>query len=115
MVFVAPEKLGWEPMLSKWVSQLPQGMKQDGMEAIYSDLIMSFVPEVMNFLFGREQSQEEDTRLEGLKPVINVSKNWVFRSFLNLFESLLLDHDTMESYLEKQKEADEKEEMKKKK
>ena len=40
-------------------------------------------------------------RLEGLKPALTVTKNWLFRSFLNLFESLLLDEDTMESYLAK--------------
>lgn len=66
-------------------------MKQNGMSQLYKELIFSFVPGIMDFLFGKEQSQEEDLRLEGLRPVINVSKNWLFRSFLNLFESLLLD------------------------
>ena len=69
----------------------------------------------MQFLFGKEQSQEEDLRLESLKPVLSVSKNWLFRSFLNLFESLLLDTETKESYLEKENEAREKEEINKKK
>jgi len=31
-------------------------MKENGMNTIYSDLIMAFVPEIMNFLFGKEQS-----------------------------------------------------------
>ena len=31
MVYVTPEKLGWEPLLSKWVSLLPEGMKENGM------------------------------------------------------------------------------------
>ena len=53
--------------------------------------------------------------MEGLKPALTVSKNWLFRSFLNLFESLLLDEDTMESYLAKQYEAKEKKEIAKKK
>lgn len=87
--------------MHNWIALLPAGMKIDGMEAIYSDLIMAFVPEVMAFLFGKEQSQEEDMRLESLKPVITVSKNWLFRSFLNLFEALLLDTETKESYIEK--------------
>ena len=46
---------------------------------------------------------------------MNVSKNWLFQSFLNLFESLLLDEDTLESYNEKQTEANEKREINKKK
>jgi len=44
MVYVTPDKLGWEPLLSQWVSLLPDGMKENGMETIYSDLIMAFVP-----------------------------------------------------------------------
>ena len=86
-------------------------MKEDGSEALYTELIMAFVPGIMQFLFGKEQSQEEDLRLEGLKPVLSVSKNWLFRSFLNLFESLLLGDDTRESYIEKQNEAKEKQEI----
>ena len=96
MVYVTPEKLGWEPLLTKWVSELPESMKENGMESIYSELVMAFVPEIMLFLFGREQSTEEDLRLEGLKPVLQTSKNWLFRNFLNLFESLLFDEDTRE-------------------
>ena len=115
MVYVTPEKLGWEPLLYKWVAQLPDGMKEHGSHTIYRDLVMSFVPAIMQFLFGKEQSLEEDQRLEGLKPVLGVSKNWLFRSFLNLFESLLLDDDTLESYNEKQNEANEKREINQKK
>jgi len=70
MVYVAPEKLGWEPMMHQWIAKLPSGMKEDGMECIYSDLIIGFVPAIMQFLFGKEQSQEEDLRLESLKPVL---------------------------------------------
>jgi len=54
-------------------------------------------------------------RLEGLKSVLNVSKNWLFRSFLNLFEALLLDNETKESYIDKNNEANEKKEINKKK
>ena len=115
MVYVTPEKLGWEPLLHNWVTKLPYGMKEYGMEKIYTDLVMAFVPDIMSFLFGKEQSQEEDLRLEGLKPVLQVSKNWVFRSFLNLFESLLLDNETLESYIEKQDEAQAKKEINQKK
>ena len=115
MVYVTPEKLGWQPLLYTWIQKLPYGMKENGMNTIYSDLIMAFVPEIMNFLFGKEQSQEEDMRLESLKPVLAVSKNWLFRSFLNLYESLLYGKDSKEAYLEKQNEANEKMEINKKK
>ena len=115
MVYVTPEKLGWEPLLHNWVAKLPAGMKEHGMEKIYSDLVMAFVPDIMSFLFGKEQSQEEDLRLESLKPVLQVSKNWLFRSFLNLFASMLLDQETRESYIEKQDEAQAKKEINQKK
>ena len=31
MVYVTPEKLGWQPLLSAWVASLPDGMKEGGM------------------------------------------------------------------------------------
>jgi len=115
MVYVTPEKLGWEPLLHNWVARLPAGMKEDGMQQMYFDLVLAFVPEIMSFLFGREQSQEEDSRLEGLKPVLAVTKNWVFQSFLNLFESLLLDDETLEAYIERQDDLAAKKELNQKK
>ena len=54
MVYVTPDKLGWEPLLSTWIASLPAGMKENGMQSIYSDLIMAFVPQIMQFLFGKE-------------------------------------------------------------
>jgi dynein heavy chain len=114
MVYVSPEKLGWEPLLWSWVNALPGTLKEHACESMYSDLIMAFVPAVMDFLFGKEQTVEEDLRLEGLKPIIQVSKNWQFQSFLNLFESLLLDGETKESLLEKEEEARQREEQLKK-
>ena len=109
MVYVSPEKLGWEPLLRSWIAALPRTLKEHNCGSMYSDLIMAFVPDVMDFLFGKEQTVEEDQRLEGLKPVVPVSKNWQFNSFLNLFESLLLDGETKESLLEKEEEARERE------
>lgn len=111
MVYVSPEKLGWEPLLRSWIAALPKTLKEHNCGSMYSDLIMAFVPDIMDFLFGKEQTAEEDARLEGLKPVVQVSKNWQFNSFLNLFESLLLDGETKESLLEKEAEAREREEQ----
>ena len=56
MVYVTPEKLGWEPLLHKWVATLPDGFKEHGLGQIFPDLVMAFVPEIMSFLFGKEQS-----------------------------------------------------------
>jgi len=61
---------------------------------MYQELIDCFVPRVMDFLFGKGQPQEADIRHASLKPIVPVSKNWQFRSFLNLFESLLLNKET---------------------
>ena len=47
MVYVTPEKLGWQPLLSQWISSLPETMKENGMEAIYKDLILAFVPGII--------------------------------------------------------------------
>ena len=59
---------------------------------------------MMGFTFGYDQTLEEEKRLESLKPVIMVTKNWIFRSCLSLFESLLLKNDTRDSLLKKEQE-----------
>jgi hypothetical protein len=68
-------------------------------------MIASICPNVIDFLFGKKQSAEEDLRLEGLKPIVLTSKIWQFKSFLNLFESLLLSGETKDSLREKELEA----------
>jgi dynein heavy chain, axonemal len=35
MVYVTPEKLGWEPLFHKWIASLPEGLKADGMHNMY--------------------------------------------------------------------------------
>jgi hypothetical protein len=49
---------------------LPQSLKQDGKYSLYQEMIEYMVPRVMEFLFGREASIEEEQRLESLKTVI---------------------------------------------
>lgn len=74
---------------------------------MYVEIIDTILPEVMDFLFGKNQSSEEDQRLQSLKPIVTTSKIWQFRSFLNLFESFLLNGETKVSLRNKQKEAEE--------
>ena len=71
------------------------------------------MPNIMGFLFGYEQTLEEEKRLEGVKPVIQISRNWVFRTFLSLFESFLLKSETRDSMGKKEQEQRDKEEAKK--
>ena len=75
MVFVSPEKLGWQPLINPWITSLPASFKELGMEKLFLDLMGAFLPRVIEFLFGREHSAEEDARLQGLKPVLKVSSN----------------------------------------
>lgn len=70
-------------------------------------MVDTILPEVIDFLFGKNQSSEEDLRLQSLKPIVTTSKIWQFRSFLNLFESLLLNGETKASLRNKKKEAEE--------
>lgn len=53
-------------------------------------------------MFGKDQSLEEEIRLQGLKTVIPVTKNWSYTSFLRLFESLLFDTHTRDSLEKKE-------------
>jgi len=54
MVYVTPDKLGWEPLVTQWILNLPKGMKENEMDTMYRDLIMAFVPSIIEFLFGKE-------------------------------------------------------------
>jgi dynein heavy chain len=102
MVFLNPERLGWNVMVQPWLTRLPQQLRKDGRSEIYRELINLFVPQVIGFLFGFEQTVEEEKRLEGVKSVIQVTKNWSFRSFITFFESLLMKTDTRESLIKKE-------------
>ena len=64
-------------------------------------------------MFGGDMTSEEEARLDILKPVIPVTQNWLVRSFIKLFESLLLGKDTREGLAKKEQELRDKEEAKK--
>ena len=68
-------------------------------------MISTICPNIIDFLFGKKQSAEEDLRLEGLKPIVPTSNIWKFKSFLNVFESLLLNAEIKESLFDKELEA----------
>lgn len=70
-------------------------------------MIACICPNVIDFLFGKKQSAEEDLRLEGVKSILPTSKIWQFKSFLNVFESLLLNGETKDSLRKKEFEAQE--------
>jgi hypothetical protein len=100
MVYISPDNLGWEAQTSPWIKKLPTAIKKQGISALYSLLIDSFVPEVINFLYGNTDSEDtlaEEERVENLKGPIQIGKNQLFCNFLNLFESFLLGDDTRET------------------
>jgi hypothetical protein len=64
---------------------------------MYSDLIEYVIPGLMTYLYGDENAADnisEEARVEALKGPIPIAKNELFRSFLNLFESLLIGEET---------------------
>ena len=70
MVYVSPNKLGWQVLTHSWVEQLPDELKRHGISAMYVEMIEAIIPEVMDFLFGKNQSSEEDIRIQSLKPIV---------------------------------------------
>jgi hypothetical protein len=67
---------------------------------LYADLIDNVIPGLITFLYGDESAEDtikEEARVEALKGPIPIAKNQLFRSFLNLFESLLIGDETRES------------------
>lgn len=89
MVYMNPEKLGWQVQTETWLQKLPNTLSNPFQLSLYSKLIDHFMPLVTDFLFGTGDSSEED-RLSSLKMVIPATKNWIYSSFLCLLESLLL-------------------------
>ena len=78
-------------LTASWINGLPDQLRLHGVDAMYTEMIETMIPQVIDFLFGKNQSSEEDERLKSLKPIVPTSKIWQFRSFLNFFESLLLN------------------------
>lgn len=70
MVYVSPEKLGWQCQIDPWVQKLPTDLKEDNIQELYHDLISHFLPKVVDFLYGKDQSVEEEMRVTPLQPVI---------------------------------------------
>ena len=53
-----------------WIRSLPSQLKHEGRMQVYEELISYFVPKVMGYLFGYDQTIEEEKRLESLKTII---------------------------------------------
>ena len=80
---------------------------------VYEELVDTLMPQVMGFMFGFEQTLEEERRLEGLRTVIGVTRNWLYRSCLGLWEALLMKGDTRDSMAKREQEQRDREEAKK--
>jgi hypothetical protein len=68
-------------------------------------LIAFFIPKLFTYLFITSNKDDEE-RLSGpMKPVVPISKNWLYRQFIVLFESFLLNDETRESLKKKEQEV----------
>jgi dynein heavy chain len=54
MVYLNPDKLGWEVQVSSWLHSLPLSLKHEGRMEMYKELIQYFIPNVMGYMFGYE-------------------------------------------------------------
>ena len=68
-------------------------------------MIAFFIPKLFTYLFSTSNKDDEE-RLGGpMKPVVPISKNWLYRQFLILFESLVLKDETRDSLKKKEQEV----------
>ena len=102
MVHLTPEKLGWEVQVKPWLDDLPPSLTAEWRSDMITNLISAVLPPVITWL------SEKSSHL--LHP--SVSANWLVRSFLNLFEALLLKEHTRESLAIKEQEDRDKKEAK---
>lgn len=63
MVYLNPEKLGWEVQLQPWLRGLPKVLSEDGRGPLLQKLIEYFAPRMTSFIFGGETTAEEEKRL----------------------------------------------------
>jgi hypothetical protein len=56
-----------------------------------------FVPKLFTYLFSTSNKDDEERLMGSMKPVVPIYKNWLYRQFLVLFESLLLQDETRDS------------------
>jgi len=80
---------------------------------MYTENINMFVQSALDFIFGSEAAEDsmaEEKRVEFLRGPIDVKRNQVYRYFLNILESLLLEEETRETILDKELREREKKE-----
>ena len=61
-----------------------------------------FIQKLFTYLFSTSNKDDEDRLCGPMNPVVPISKNWLFRQFLVLFESLLLKDETRDSLKKKE-------------
>lgn len=47
-----------------WLRSLPQSLKGNKLDHYYKDLLNYFLPQVIEFLFGKDKSLEEEMRTQ---------------------------------------------------
>lgn len=94
MVYLTPEKLGWQVQTKPWIQALPPSLRAQWRGGLLASLIESLVPPTLEWLF----------ETEGLDRLAHpgVSANWLVRSFLNLLEAMLLKGHTRATLAEKE-------------
>ena len=104
MVYLTPEKLGWQVQTKPWIQALPPSLRAQWRGGLLASLIGSLVPPALEWLF----------ETEGLDRLAHpgVSANWLVRSFLNLLEAMLLKGHTRATLAEKEQGERDKQEAK---
>lgn len=70
-------------MYGKWLSLVPKSLLTNGKENMLNELINYFFPKIEQLLFIQDIF---------MFSLANISKHWLFMSFLRVFESLLMEN-----------------------
>ena len=82
MVYLEPEQLDWHMVYDAWVTHFPVDYMTPNHLKVYTILKNTILKECIDFIFSEDNN---------LKFVLEVSLLWLLRSFLKLFEALLLE------------------------
>ena len=104
MVYLTPEKLGWEVQIQPWLEALPSSLRAEWRGGLLTALIEVLVPPALAWLL------DDDGPVRLVHP--GVSANQLVKAFLGLLEALLLKDETRETLAKKEQEERDKREAK---
>jgi len=101
MVYMEPEWIGSKIMFMKWFNNVPSSLKAHGKGNILIDLTNYLIPQIETKMFSSDHF---------MYCLPNISKHWLFTSYMRFLESLLMGNLSWEDVFKHEETEKDKEE-----